>query len=91
MKTLLNIKVDSDIKEKARKTAWDLGLPLSTILNAYLRQFVRSREVYFSSAPKMTPELEKLVGVARSDFCSKKNIVGPFKSGKEMDTYLDSI
>ncbi|MCX6736454.1 MAG: DUF6364 family protein [Candidatus Parcubacteria bacterium] len=91
MKTLLNIKIDSAIKEKAKETARDLGMPLSTILNAYIHQLVRSREVYFTSAPRMTPELEKLVGVAKRDFRNKKNIAGPFKTGAEMDAYLDAI
>jgi addiction module RelB/DinJ family antitoxin len=90
-KTVINIKADKKVKEKAQKIAGELGLPLGTIINAYLRQFVRNREVYFSTIPKMTPELEELIGQARKDFKAGKNISPTFSSTKEMDKYLDSL
>ncbi|TSC90771.1 MAG: Uncharacterized protein G01um10142_262, partial [Parcubacteria group bacterium Gr01-1014_2] len=68
MKTMINIKADREVKENAQKLAKELGLNLSAIINANLKQFIRSREVYFSVAPKMTPELERLVGQARKDY-----------------------
>ncbi|MDO8558926.1 MAG: hypothetical protein Q7R84_01195 [bacterium] len=43
------------------------------------------------SVPQMTPELEKLIGIARADFKNKKNISGPFSTAEEMDTYLDAL
>jgi len=47
-KTLISIKVDKEVKEKAQEIARELGFSLSAIVNAYLRQFIRTREVYFS-------------------------------------------
>jgi len=91
MKTIINIKADKDTKEKAQKIAKELGLPLSTIVNAYLKQFVRNKEVYFSSSPRMTGELESLIGFAETDLKKKKNISPEFDSPEEMDTYLDSL
>jgi len=46
-KTTINIKADAVIKAKAQKTARELGLPLSTIINAYLNQFVREKKFIF--------------------------------------------
>lgn len=91
MKTLLNFKIDTELKEKAQEVAAELGFPLSTLLNAYLKQFIKTREVYFSDIHRMTPELEQLIGQIEDDVRKKKNIIGPFKSGQEMDEYLDSV
>ena len=88
MKTALNIKADKDIKEKAQKIAAELGLPLSSIINAYLKQFVREEEIYFSIAPTMTRQLEMMIEEAEKDLSQNKNISPMFSSAKELDTYL---
>lgn len=90
-KTVINIKADKSIKENAQKLANELGFSLSAILNASLKQFIRSREVHFSVAYRMTPYLENIIREARKDYRAGKNILGPFSSAKEMDKYLDSI
>jgi len=90
MKTIINIKADKEIKESAREVARELGVPLGTIINAYLKQFVRTREIYFSAAPTMTPELELIVEIARSDYSGKKNISPIFSSAKDAISYLES-
>lgn len=91
MKTIINIKSDKKVKQMAQGVAKDLGLPLSTVINAYLKQFIRNKEVYFSSAPRMTPELEEIIGLTRKDLKSKKNISPIFSTGEEADDYLDSL
>ncbi len=68
MKAIINIKTDKEVKENAQKVAADLGLTLSAVVNASLKQFIRSKEVYFSAIPKMTPELEKLIGRVKTDY-----------------------
>lgn len=90
MKTIINIKADKEVKEGAQKVAKELGLPLSTIINAYLKQFMRNREAYFSITPRMTPELEELIGVAQRDYKKKKNLSPLFSSAKEAVLYLRS-
>ncbi len=59
MKTILNIKVDKSEKEIAKKIAAELGLPLSTIINAHLREFIRTREFSVSLDPVIKPSVEK--------------------------------
>jgi len=90
MKTTIILKADKEVKENAQKLAKELGLNLSAIINANLKQFIRSREVYFSTLPKMTPELEKLIGRARKDYKAKKNISPVFGSVREALDYLHS-
>ena len=91
VKTVINIKSDKDIKEKAQKIAKDLGLPLSTLINAYLRQLIRNEEIYFSTAPQMTKELEETVALARQDLKANKNVSPIFSSKKELNAYLSSL
>ena len=50
-KTILNVKTDKDVKEGAQRIAKELGLPLSTVVNAFLKQFVKDRAVLFSLNP----------------------------------------
>lgn len=39
MKTVINIRTDPEVKHRAQKAAKAIGIPLSTIINAYLKQF----------------------------------------------------
>lgn len=59
MKTILNVKVDKEEKEKAKKIAAQMGVPLSTIVNAQLREFIRTRKFSVSLEPVLKPEVEK--------------------------------
>ena len=59
MKTLLNIKVDKAEKEKAQQIAAQMGVPLSTIMNAQLREFIRTREFSIKLEPVLKPRVEK--------------------------------
>lgn len=91
MQTVIYIKADREVKENAAKTAKELGLSLSDIINASLRNFIRTREIIFSHTPQMTPELEKLLDRVERDIKNKKNMVGPFKTAEEANKYLDSL
>lgn len=90
-KVIINIKTDKEVKATVQKLAEELGISLSDVINASLRNFIRTREVRISSIPQMTPELEALVGITRDDFKNKKNISGPFSTAEEMDKYLDKL
>lgn len=90
MQTVIHIKADREVKENAVKVAHDLGLNLSDVINASLRNFIRTREVIFSHTPQMTPELEKLLEKIEKDIKDKRNLAGPFSAAGEMDRYLDS-
>ena len=71
--TILNIKTDKKLKADAQKVAAELGVPLSTVMNAFLKQFVRDKEVTFSAnAYRMTPYLEEIVKEARADYKAGK-------------------
>lgn len=67
MRTQVNIKLDTSIKERAQKRAKELGLSLSAVVNATLSQFARTGELQVSAAPKMTPFLEEMIEEAHAE------------------------
>ena len=77
-KTVINIKADKTVKKQAQHIAERLGVPLSSIINSFLKQFIRTEEVTFSTAPKMTSELEAVISEIERDRKTDKNISGPF-------------
>ena len=91
MKTVINIKTDKEVKKNAQELASQLGLTLSDVLNASLRNFIRTREVYFSAIPRMTPELEHLLGRIEKDIKEGKNLSPSFTNMKDAIDYLDSL
>jgi len=88
---MINIKADKDVKESAQKVARDLGLPLSTIINAYLKEFVRNRSISFSAIPRMTPALEQFLGGVESDIRKDKKMSKNFLTAEEANAYLDEL
>lgn len=89
MKTIINIKADKEVKEMAQKVAKELGVPLSTIINAQLKEFIRNKSVHLSIAPRMTPYLEKIVGKALKNYKIGKNISPAFNSADEAIAWLE--
>lgn len=91
VKAIINIKTEKEIKNTVQKLAKDLGLSLSDVINAALRNFIRSREVFFSNIPQMTPEFERLLGNIEKDIQTKKNISPNFDSANKAVKYLNSL
>ncbi len=88
-KTSINIKADKEVKEQAQKVAGELGMPLSTIINAYLKQFIRTKEVYFAVEEELTPEAKQRLDRLHKEALAGENISPAFSSGSAMDDYLN--
>lgn len=91
MTTVIHVKADKQVKENAQKAAKDLGLTLSDVINAALRNFIRTRTVVFSDAPQMTPELEKRLDEVEEDIKHNRNLSPKFKTAKEAIEYLNKL
>lgn len=91
MKTVIHVKADKEVKENAQKLAAQLGLSLSDVISASLRNFIRTREVYFTHTPRMTPELEKLLDQVEDDIKHNKNLSPRFKTAEQAIGYLDTL
>ena len=74
MKTILNVKVDKEEKEKAKQIASQMGLPLSAIVNAHLREFIRTREFTVRLEPRLKPEVEKDLLKMSKEYHNNKNV-----------------
>ena len=68
-----------------------MGISLSDVINASLRNFIRTREVYFFDTPRMTPEFEKILGKIDKNIKEGKNISPKLSSSKEVNDYLDNL
>ncbi len=67
--TILNIKTDKKLKADAQKVAGELGVPLSTVMNAFLKQFVRDKEITFTANQyRPTPYLIGLIEDAKKEY-----------------------
>lgn len=88
MQTVIHIKADKEVKENAVKAAKDLGLNLSDVINASLRNFIRTREIVFSDTPQMTPELEKLLEKVEEDIKEGRNLSSRFTSVEDSIAWL---
>lgn len=91
MKTIINIKTDKEVKKSAQKIAAELGLSLSAVINTHLKQFIRNKEIYFSVAPRMSLEMEKLLGEVEIDIQKNKNISPVFFSKQEIKKHFSSL
>ena len=91
MKTVLHIKADREVKEKAQKLAAELGLPLSTVVNATLKEFIRNRSVNFSAIPRMSRGLESLLSRVEGDLKRGRNLSPIFGDAEQAVRYLKSL
>lgn len=77
-KILINIKTERKTKEEAQKVAKDLGLPLGTIINAYLRELIREKHVLFSVPPTPNKQTKKILKMIQIEAKSSKKPTRPF-------------
>ena len=83
MKTVLNVKTDKETKEQAQALAKHLGIPLSVVVNAYLKQFVETGEFKISREPELRPEVAKRLERELAETKEGKNVVGPFANAED--------
>jgi addiction module RelB/DinJ family antitoxin len=87
---IINIKIEPAVKKQAQKLAADLGLSLSSVIKAYLKQFLRTKTISLSTVSEEPSDyLIKALKESREDI--KAGSVVSFESGKDALTYLDSM
>jgi len=82
-------KVDPRTKKEAQKTAKELGMPLSVVIKAFLKQFIKTKTVEFSARDEVPSEyLIRTIKQAEKDWKEGKG--SPmFKTGEEAVAWLD--
>ena len=85
--TNLNVRVDSDLKNRAEEIFTELGLTMSTALTVFLRQTVRSKGIPFEMRLNV-PNEETIEAI--QDVNLNRNMSKPFYSVKELMEDLDA-
>ena len=91
MKTVLNVKTDIDVKERAKSLADHLGIPLSTIVNAYLKEFIESGVFHVEREPQLRPEVIARLNKSIDETRAGKNLSPAFSTADEVATYLNAL
>ena len=90
-KTIINLKVNKDLKREAQELADEIGVPLTTVITANLKEFVRSRSLTVSAFPRLKPEIEREIGEAIEDYKKGIDVSPVFDSPKEAADYLRKL
>lgn len=90
-KTVINVKLSKALKQDAQSLADEIGVPLSTVVIANLKEFVRSRSLNISALPRLKPELEKELGEAINDYHAGKNVSETFSDTDSLAHHLKSL
>lgn len=64
---VINIKTQPEVKAKAQEVARQIGVSLSSLLNAYLKQLVRTKKVEFDLGEEPSPYLVRILKKADKD------------------------
>ena len=65
-KTLLTVKIDKKLKERAKLTAAEFGIPLGTMINSFLLNTVENR--HFALTLRPTARLKKSIVEAEREY-----------------------
>lgn len=87
---VITTKIDPQTKKEAQETAERLGMPLSVVIKAFLKHFVRTKTVTFSAREEEEPSeyLKQIMRQAEKDWREGKG--SPlFKTGEEAVAWLE--
>lgn len=83
---VINVKTDLVLKKESQALAKEIGVSLSALIKAYLKQLVKSRKVTFEENP--SAYMIKALKESAEDI--RKGRVSPvFNDIKDMDEWLD--
>ena len=82
-------KTEPEVKKKAQKLAKDIGISLSSLINAYLKQIIKTKTVSFSASDEEPSEYLKSV-IRQAEENYKRGRTSPaFKTGEEAAKWLE--
>ena len=86
---VVTIKIDSQTKREAQKIAERLGMPLSVVIKAFLKQFIKTKTVEFSARDEEPSEyLIRTIKQAEKDLKEGKGSP-TFRTGEEAVRWLE--
>lgn len=83
-------KIDPQTKKEAQDTAEKLGLSLSAVIKAFLKQFVRTKTVTFSVEEEEIPSEYLIKSIKQAEKDRKEGKASPiFRTGEEAVKWLE--
>lgn len=91
MNTTLTVKTSKKLRDDAKKTADELGVPLTTIVNAMLKQFVREKMIHLAVHP--VPKASKIREWDKisDEADAGRGITGSFQTFEELQRHMRSV
>ena len=89
---VINLKIEPKVKFEAQKVASDLGFSLSSLINGYLRQLVKTKAVHFSlSDESEIPNRYLLEALKEAENDRQKGRFKSFTKKSDALSYLDRL
>ncbi len=86
---VVTTKIDPQTKKEAMMTAKNLGLPLSVVIKAFLKQFIRAKSItFFTYEEKPNMYLKSLMHQADKDMSAGKASPA-FRNAKDAVAFLE--
>ena len=86
---VITIKTPLEVKTQAQGTAKELGFSLSSLINAYLRQLIKTKVVHFS-LEEPTPFLTASLEESARDL-ARGNVSPEFNNAKDAMSWLNGV
>ena len=87
--TILSLKTKKRVKELAQQRAKQMGMPLGTVVNAFLRNFGETGELHLVAPEPVTPRMKQILDEMSAEV-ARGDTYGPFTID-EAESFLDSI
>lgn len=87
---VVNVKVNPKVKKDAQKIAAELGLSLSSLINGYLKQIIRTRKVSFDLSEEPSEYMIQALKESKADIKAGR-ISQSFDNSKDAITYLNHL
>lgn len=88
MKTVLSVKTDKNVKDRAQALAKHMGIPLSTVVNIQLKSFIETGELHITREPELRPEVKAELKAAMAKAEAGIGLSSRFKTAKEAIAWL---
>lgn len=86
---VVTTKLDPQTKKDAMRTAEELGMPLSVVIKAFLKQFIRTKSIAFNARDEEPNEYLKSVMKQAEENWKKGNHSPTFESGEDAVAWLE--
>ena len=85
---VITTKIDPQTKKQAMKTAGELGIPLSVVIKAFLKQFINTKSIMFSASEEPNDYLKAVIKKAEENY-RKGNTSPAFRNVRDAIKYLE--